>query len=78
VEVVKDPQSDRRGSYGRILAYIEYNQTDLGEELMEKGYARVYNSRFKRKEEYHELEKGSRNKIEVYGERGLWRLVTLL
>jgi micrococcal nuclease len=60
VRVVQDPKSDTRGSYGRLLAYIEYNQTDLGKKLLEKGYARVYNSSFTRIEEYRELETQSR------------------
>lgn len=60
VELVQDPQSDERGSYGRLLGYIEYNNTDLGEELLEKGYARVYNSSFERIERYRELETESR------------------
>lgn len=67
VEVVKDSISDERGGYGRLLAYIEYNNTDLGEELLERGYARVYNSSFTRIEEYRELETESRKEG-----RGIW------
>lgn len=67
VEIVQDPQSDRRGSYGRLLAYTEYNNTDLGEELLERGYARVYNSSFSRIEEYRAIERGSREEG-----RGIW------
>lgn len=67
VKVITDPQSDRRGTYGRLLAYIQYNQTDLGKQLLEKGYARVYNSSFSKIEEYRELETESREK-----ERGIW------
>lgn len=67
VKVVQDSKSDERGNYGRLLGYIEYNNTDLGEELLERGYARVYNSSFERKEKYRELETESR----VEG-RGIW------
>lgn len=67
VKIVQDSKSDERGSYGRILAYIEYKNTDLGEELLERGYARVYNSSFERKGEYRELESESRE----IG-RGIW------
>jgi micrococcal nuclease len=67
VEVVTDPQSDRRGSYGRLLAYIEYKNTDLGQEMLEKGYARVYNSSFSRIEEYRAIERESREKG-----KGIW------
>jgi micrococcal nuclease len=67
VEVVQDSRSDDRGSYGRLLSYIEYNKTDLGEEILERGYARVYNSSFERKEVYRELETESREEG-----RGIW------
>ena len=67
VKVVQDSKSDKRGAYGRLLAYIEYNNTDLGEELLERGYARVYNSSFSRIEEYRELETESREKG-----KGIW------
>lgn len=67
IQVVTDPESDRRGDYGRLLAYIEYNSTDLGEELLRKGYARVYNSSFSRIDKYRELETESRRQG-----RGIW------
>lgn len=67
VKIVRDLESDKRGNYGRLLAYIEYNGTDLGKELLEKGHARVYNSSFSRIEKYRELEVEAR---EV--SRGLW------
>jgi micrococcal nuclease len=67
IKVITDLESDRRGDYGRLLAYIEYNNTDLGEELLEKGYARVYNSSFTRIDRYRELETESREEG-----RGIW------
>jgi micrococcal nuclease len=67
VEIVEDSLSDKRGSYGRLLGYIEHNQTDIGKVLLKKGYARVYNSTFERKEEYRELETESREERE-----GIW------
>jgi micrococcal nuclease len=60
VKIVQDPKSDGRGSYGRLLAYIEYNQTDLGKQLLKQGYARVYNSSFTRIQQYRELETESK------------------
>lgn len=68
INVVTDSESDLRGTYGRLLAYIEYNQTDLGQEMLRKGYARVYNSTFTRKQAYYNLEKQSREKG-----RGIWK-----
>ncbi|MFB6100449.1 MAG: thermonuclease family protein [Candidatus Nanohalobium sp.] len=67
VRIVRDPLSDRRGSYERLLAYIEYNSTGLGKMLLEKGYARVYNSSFRRKSEYRAIEVESRRNNE-----GIW------
>jgi micrococcal nuclease len=67
ISVVQDPRSDERGDYGRLLAYIEYNNTDIGEVLLEKGYARVYDSSFERKGEYRAIESES-----IRQNRGIW------
>lgn len=67
IKVVRDSESDKRGSYGRLLGYIEHNQKDIGKILLEEGYARVYNSTFTRKSEYRKIEAQSRNE-----DRGIW------
>jgi micrococcal nuclease len=43
VRVVFDPESDRRGGFGRLLAYIYYTDgQNFGKTLLERGLARVY------------------------------------
>ncbi len=37
-----DPVADVRGSFGRLLAYVEFEGQDLNAALVEKGLARVY------------------------------------
>jgi len=67
IKIITDPKSDRRGNYGRLLAYIQYNQTSLGQKMLKKGYARVYNSTFTQKQKYRTLETESRQK-----QTGIW------
>lgn len=66
--VTVDPVSDRRGSYGRLLAYVEVDNRSIGRQLLEKGYARVYDSRFSRAEEYYSIENGA-----MEDRKGLWK-----
>ena len=67
ITVKTDPKSDERGTYGRLLAYIQNNQTDIGERLLQKGYARLYNSTFTKKLKYHKLQKKART-----NNKGIW------
>lgn len=59
-----DPASDRRGDYGRLLAYIhaESSSESLNRLLLEKGLARVYVSDFRKLKAYQEVEKIAREK----------------
>ncbi len=72
VELEFDDNAGVRDRYGRLLAYIYVNGTDFNALLIEKGLARVYvEGKFKKKEEYLELEKFARiNRI------GLWNFST--
>ncbi len=63
-----DAQADRRGDYGRLLGYVETDSGDLGAELLREGYARVYETKFQRLEEYQELESRARET-----NTGLWQ-----
>jgi len=42
VNLILDETAGTRGTYGRLLAYVEVNGIDFGQLLVEKGYARVY------------------------------------
>lgn len=67
VNLRTDPLSDERGQYGRLLAYVEKDSKTLGEELLRKGYARVYESEFTRINRYRNIVESAREK-----EKGLW------
>lgn len=68
VTLVFDPVADRRGSYGRLLAYVRLDGQDLNRRLVEQGHARVYDSTFSRSERYYDLEATAQAE-----RRGLWR-----
>jgi micrococcal nuclease len=42
VELVTDPTQDHRDRYGRLLAYVDRGDLDLGEAMLRRGWARVY------------------------------------
>jgi len=58
VKISLDPESDRRGDYGRLLAYIETENSSetLNYLLVEKGLARVYESDFQELDRYRSAE----------------------
>lgn len=56
VQIETDKISERRGDYGRLLAYIDKENKFLNEALLENGYARVYESEFTQLEKYRGLE----------------------
>jgi micrococcal nuclease len=65
--LVRDPVSDGRGDFGRLLAYVEVNGTDVTRWLLEAGYARVYDSTFSRSEDYYAVESAAQE-----AGTGLW------
>lgn len=68
VTLVFDPVADRRGSYGRLLAYVRLDGRDLNRRLIERGHARVYDSTFSRSDRYYDREATAQAE-----RRGLWR-----
>lgn len=67
IRVETDPSADRRGGYGRLLAYVYNSNTSINKQLLEKGLARVYTGKFSREKEYIQIEKEAKEK-----EKGLW------
>jgi micrococcal nuclease len=67
VTIVFDPQSDRRGDYGRLLAYIHDDGTKLNYRLVATGHARVYDSQFSKADRFYAAEDDAQA-----AERGLW------
>ena len=67
VRIVTDPAADRRGSFGRLLAYVQVDGVDFNYRLLVAGHARVYDSTFSRSERYDAAER------EAQADRtGLW------
>jgi micrococcal nuclease len=56
VRVVTDSEGDRRGSFGRLLAYIYVGGENFNRQLLEEGYARVYDSEFSLRSEFDSAE----------------------
>lgn len=68
IRIVFDPESDKRGYYGRLLAYIYVDGQSFGAQLLERGLARVYDGgEFTRESEYNRLEARAQKQ-----NRGLW------
>ncbi|MEA2288314.1 MAG: micrococcal nuclease [Solirubrobacteraceae bacterium] len=42
VELVADGSQDERDRYGRLLAYVDRGDLDLGETMLRRGWAEVY------------------------------------
>ena len=56
VRIVIDSQADRRGSYGRLLAYVYHDGDQLNYQLIQQGYARMYDSSFSKRNQYSDAE----------------------
>ncbi|MFC7042195.1 thermonuclease family protein [Halonotius sp. GCM10025705] len=52
VRLVVDPESDRRGGYGRLLAYIYVDGENFNSLLLSGGYARLYESEFRLRDSF--------------------------
>ena len=67
VRIVVDEEADRRGGFGRLLAYVYVDGENFNERLLSNGYARVYDSSFSMREEFDAAERDARE-----GSIGLW------
>jgi len=56
VQMVFDPDSDRRGYFGRLLVYLYVDDENFNERLLAEGYARMYDSQFSLREEFAAFE----------------------
>ena len=69
VELALDPVAGERGTFGRLLAYIQVDSKDFGADLVQGGFARVYVEGVSRKErEYLAVESEARA-----ARAGLWQ-----
>ena len=73
VEMSFDENEGRRGYYDRLLAYIYADGEHFNYELVENGYARVYDdSDFMKQEEFYNAESAAQN-----SNRGLWECTSI-
>ncbi|WP_254545881.1 thermonuclease family protein [Halomarina pelagica] len=60
VRIATDPRADRRGSYGRLLVYVyEQDGTNVNRQLIEQGYARMYDSSFSKRDAFASAERAA-------------------
>lgn len=62
-----DPRADRRGGFGRLLAYVFENGTHLNRGLLARGYARVFDTEFGRRAAFESARDAARA-----ANRGVW------
>jgi micrococcal nuclease len=67
VRIATDSEADRRGSYGRLLVYLYTDGTDFNRQLLDEGYARLYDSEFSKRGEYESTEAQAQRE-----DAGLW------
>ncbi|OYR54922.1 thermonuclease family protein [Halorubrum halodurans] len=67
VRIAVDEATDRRGGFGRLLAYVYLDGTNVNERLLADGYARVYDSSFTMRAEFDAAERAARG-----ASLGLW------
>ncbi|MFB6311662.1 MAG: lamin tail domain-containing protein [Salinirussus sp.] len=68
VTLVFDNEADRRGSYGRLLAYVTLDGRNINLELVAEGYARVYDSEFTHADRFYAAESEAQSAV-----IGLWQ-----
>jgi len=61
IELHLDNESDRRGGFGRLLAYVLEHESNLNYVLVEEGYARVYDSEFEQRDRFYEAESAAQS-----------------
>ncbi|WP_090615420.1 thermonuclease family protein [Natrinema salaciae] len=62
-----DSQADRRGDYGRLLAYVQVDGSNFNYDLVERGHARVYDSTFSQSDSFYSAESAAQS-----AERNVW------
>jgi micrococcal nuclease len=62
-----DARADRRGGFGRLLAYIVVDGENYNRHLVAEGYARVYDTTFSESGQFYEAERDARDAT-----RGVW------
>ena len=66
-----DPVADRRGGYGRLLAYVHHDGRNVNYRLVDRGHAAVYPTDFSERSRFEDAATAARQ-----ANRGLWRCRT--
>lgn len=67
VTIATDSQADRRGGYGRLLVYVYMDGENFNRQLIQQGYARLYDSEFAKRDSFASAEQSAQeNNV------GLW------
>lgn len=67
VRLVLDERADRRGGYGRLLAYLYHDGDNVNYALLTRGLARVYDSPFTLRDRFFDAESAA-----MGADAGLW------
>lgn len=67
IQLQFDDEADRRGSYGRLLAYVIVDGENFNYQLLVEGLARVYDSTFEQSSRFYDAESTSQE-----SQTGLW------
>jgi micrococcal nuclease len=81
VRVVFDSNTDRRGYYDRLLAYIYIGDENFNRTLVEEGYARVHGDEFSKRSEFDRAEHTAKqNRVGIWSDhkKSFWRRMTPL
>jgi micrococcal nuclease len=70
VTLVFDERADKRGYYGRLLAYVYVGNESFNYALLRDGHARIYESTFTERERYERAASAARE-----DRRGLWSCI---
>ncbi|QIO25027.1 thermonuclease family protein [Haloarcula sp. JP-L23] len=67
VKIEVDPAADRRGSFGRLLVYLYVDGENFNKQLLDDGYARLYESSFSKRTSF-----GNSEALAQATNTGLW------
>lgn len=70
ITLVHDPLTDVRDRYGRLLAYVVHDGTNVNYRLVARGYARVYDTEFRLAATFYAAESRAQEK-----RLGLWECI---
>jgi micrococcal nuclease len=71
VQIATDPVADRRGGFDRLLVYLYVDGRNFNQQLLDRGFARLYDTRFSEREAFLAAERHAQA-----AHAGLWGYTT--